>query len=273
MSTETFREVAERYRLALKDKAGHYVPAQPSPACDYCGDAKFVRMGDYDFGDPRFGKMQPCPKCNARKQAHPDRLGMLPRDYDLTWGDLVNLPGSNAAAALLQVRKVVERGYGGVYLWGGYGMAKTAILKIATAEWIRKGLYGTYLLFSDLIDEIRAGFDKETSQSAYERLQSWGGMPFLALDELDKARATEFVQETQFRLLDKRYERVTRAEETVTLIASNEAPDTLPPALRSRLSDPRFAVVVELKGRDVRPIADKLPNRRLVHPATHEVLE
>lgn len=252
------REVIAHYQDEIKQKAGLLAQAPThKPACSLCNGIQFIRMGDFPVGDPRFGKTQSCPKCNPRHIQHADRFGMLATDYDLEWNCLLDLPDSNARAISHQVREVVERGYGGVYLWGGYGMAKTAILKIATAEWLRAGEYGAYLLFSDLLDEIRAGFDKDTGASAYERLREWGGYPFLAIDEMDKARATEFMQETQFRLLDRRYERVTRSQETITLIASNEAPKGLPPALRSRLSDPRFMTVLELTGRDVRPIADK----------------
>lgn len=262
MAFQTMKETAETYRRKIKDQlTSSVLITPPAPECSHCDGVGYLRMGDFPVGDPRFGKTQPCPKCNSRQMQHSDRFGMLARDYGLTWESLLDIRGSNSRAVLDKVRQVVERGYGGVYLWGGYGMAKTAILKIAMAEWIRAGRYGVYLLFSDLLDEIRAGFEKDTSQSAYERLREWGGYSFLAIDELDKARATEFVQETQFRLLDKRYEQVTRAEETLTLIASNEPPKNLPPALYSRFSDPRFMTVLELTGRDVRPIADKLPVR------------
>lgn len=279
---ELLREVAARYRDQLREKTQGRggLAVQTPPACENCQGVGFVSLGEFEIGDPRFGKIKPCPRCNPRRVSAPDRFGMLHTDYDLCWRDLVAVPGSNALAALRAVRGVVEAGCGGVYLWGPYGVAKTAILKIATAEWLRTGRFGAYLLFSDLLDEIRAGFGGEAQASAYERLQTWGGYAFLALDELDKARATEFAQETQFRLLDRRYERVTRAWESVTLIASNEPPSSLPPALRSRLSDPRFMTVIELTGRDVRPIADKLPMRQAVaqqavlrHPSTGEVLE
>lgn len=255
---QPLREIIEQSHLKIRQTAG-LVSRPPAPvlACSVCDGIQFISMGDFEIGDPRFGKTKPCPKCNPRHIQHADRFGMLASDYDLEWDCLLDLPDSNAQAIARQVREVVERGYGGVYLHGGYGMAKTAILKIAAAEWLRSGRHGAYLLFSDLLDEIRAGFDKDTSASAYERLREWSSYPFLAIDELDKARATEFMQETQFRLLDRRYERVTRAGETVTLIASNEPPDSLPPALRSRLSDPRFMTVLELTGRDARPIADK----------------
>ncbi len=258
---KTMTESIDVWRRKLREQTTTGMmkcPAVRAKGCNLCNDVGFIR-GNFPVGHPQFGKVKPCPQCNQRARTFPDRWGMLPNDYDLEWGDLLNFPGSNALQALATVREVIESGCGGVYLWGAYGVAKTAILKITSAEWIRTGKHGAYVMFSDLLDELRGAYDQANPQAAaMEQLREWQGSSMLAIDELDKARSTEFVNETRFRIFDRRYERATREGTGVTLIASNAPPSSLPRALQSRFSDARFMQVVELTGRDVRPIMGKL---------------
>jgi DNA replication protein DnaC len=148
------------------------------------------------------------------------------------------------ANAKKTIQAALERGYGWVYLYGGYGTAKTTMLRVAVAESLRAGLDATYTRMVDMLDEIRAAYDHNKPQEeATRRIRRWMELPVLALDEIEKTQETGFIVERRFQILDHRYEAATRQRAGVTLIAGNVAPEKLGGALGSRIADGRFTVV------------------------------
>jgi len=270
MTVNVFLKVAQQAGVPsarLTALAAQYDPAVHKPAggpasCPICQGAQWLRS-DWPVGHPRFGQFDPCPACNAAAKFNRGRHGIYNVDYDLTFDGLQRFPGSNAPQIGQEIKAILERGWGGVYLWSqGFGNAKTELLKIAVAEWVRMGNDGRFALFADLVDEMREAFGNDQPQpgadqwdrsSAYQRLQMMQAIPLLAIDELEEVSLTTYTTNTRFRLFNERYERTTRMYSGITLIASNVPPGSLPPKLQSRFSDPDFMVTREVTGKDVRP--------------------
>ena len=223
--------------------------------CETCLGSEYVRV-DVAVDHPQFGRALPCPSCAPNDVAYPGSDGLLPPDRNLSWADIKHAEGSNVRDIMRVISKTLEAGVGGVYIWGSFGLAKTLLLKVAAAEYQRMGGHSTYANFTDMLDDLRAVYDTDHPQfAAIQQMSKWSGVSLLAIDEFDKARMTEFASEYPFRILDKRYETATRMSKGVTLIASNDPPTGLPPSIQSRLSDQRFMQVLEITGRDFRPIA------------------
>jgi len=169
-------------------------------------------------------------------------------ELDLTWA-VVN-EWNNAAEAVAAVKEVMRRGHGWVYLWGGPGLAKSLILKIATALCIQRG--ATYTSMTHILNHLRQSYDTEyPNDEVMARLEKWKSIPVLAIDEVDKVKLTEFVEERRFDILDHRHVSGLRGD-TITLFAANSAPGGFDDWTKSRFEDGRMAVV-ELKGEDMRP--------------------
>lgn len=237
--------------------------------CEQCQGAKWLRA-DWPVGHPRFGQFDPCPACNTAAANRQGRHGIFSVDYDRTFEELKRFPGSNAYQAGQEIKAILKRGWGGAYIWSqGFGNAKTEILKIAVAEWVRMGNDGRFSLFADLIDDMKEAYDDRPAQpggdewdraSAYQRLRIVQTMPLLAIDELEEVSLTAYTSNTRFRLFNERYERATRMFTGITLIASNVPPSQLPPKLQSRFSDLDFMIPLEVTGKDVRPAMSQFRN-------------
>lgn len=226
------------YLAKYPRKEGGY---QPKPTCQTCDGTGFIR-GDYDLSHPMFGKIFPCPACNAAFVEQQDEYGLYPSERRLTWEDVIDLSDS-ISDAKRAVAATLDCGWGWVYLYGGYGTSKTQLLKTAVAEFL-KTKQAVYINALDMFDTIRAAYDKANPAAELKKKLEWySAIPLLALDEFDKAGESPFVVERRFQILDRRYELATRQNYGITLIAGNNPPDSLPGAIRSRVLDARFAVV------------------------------
>lgn len=136
----------------------------------------------------------------------------------------------------------VEDPYGFLTVWGGVGNGKTLILQGIIND-LREGLRleGAYIVFADLLDFIRAGFNDEDF-NAHDRYKFLKDVPVLAIDEIDKARMTEYADEFRFKFFDYRY-RLAIDGQAATVFAMNCNPEELPMHVYDRLRDGRFAIV------------------------------
>lgn len=248
-------------KLARQYDPAVHKSADLAGRCEMCQGVQWLRA-DWPIGHPRFGQFDPCPACNPAAATRQGRHGIFSVDYDRSFEDLKRFPGSNAYQVGQEIKTILERGWGGAYIWSqGFGNAKTEIIKLAVAHWIRMGNDGRFSLFADLVDEMKeayndqpqAGGDEWDRASAYQRLQIIQNLPLLAIDELEEVTLTAYTSNTRFRLFNARYERATRMFTGITLIASNVPPSQLPPKLQSRFSDPDFMVPLEVTGKDARP--------------------
>jgi DNA replication protein DnaC len=208
---------------------------------------------------PDFGKVHLCPNVDRWTLPAATRLGISRAEAEnLAWSKV--LDEGQALLAVEAVRKVIEHGRGWVYLYGGHGLAKTLILKIAVAEEIRlyRSFDCAYIRMAEILENLRGAYDADDpSTEAATRLDWWATIPLLAIDEFDRVRGTEYADEKRFVLMDRRYSEAIREYDealrrSVTIIASNTDPMSLPSYLADRVLDGRFEVV-RLTGESLRP--------------------
>jgi DNA replication protein DnaC len=155
-------------------------------------------------------------------------------------------------AAHLEITAFVADPRGWLTLIGGYGVGKTRLIYAALNHLADAGIYGRYVMMPELLNELRNALRDDDYG---ERLRRFVEAPLLAIDELDKIRDSDFVDDVLQAIFLARYQ---QRETLSTIIGYNaDGADRLPPFLLSRIKDSRFRLV-ELGGRDLRPIADQL---------------
>lgn len=174
---------------------------------------------------------------------------MLPAELNRSLEDIKSLDGNRAMLAA--ARKMVSDPFGWLYIWGGPGNAKSEVLIAIVNELNRTGNGpAIYTKFSTLIEYMRDAYserkkkdnDPDVDLGFIARFEKMKAVKVLAIDEMDKARETAFMQDFRFDFLDERY-RAALTGQTITLFASNENPATLPEAVWDRVRDGRFKVV------------------------------
>lgn len=211
--------------------------------CPECGGPGFFRA-DVPPGHPQFGKPI---RCNNPWHA-PERLARLAALSNLAEGDLSvrlsDIQANEHNREILQAaRDMITRPEGWLFLWGGPGNAKTEIL-IAVVNEVNSANKGPamYCTFSNLVNWITDAFRDDAGDSYIQRFQRVLDIKLLAIDEMDKARSTEFADEFRFHFLDERYRQAIRGE-TAIVFSGNTNPNTLPLPLYDRVRDGRFRIV------------------------------
>lgn len=167
----------------------------------------------------------------------------------------------------------------GLLFTGSNGTGKTHLAVSALRELARKhGVRGQFWDYHELLREIRNSYDPHTSMSEYDVLEPIIEMEALLLDDLGAWKITDWMNDTLFYILNRRY-----MARRPTLITTNY-PDEEPPArqvqeaeatqrreylvdrigrrLRSRLLE--ACTVVRLPGVDRRKVALQGMNQRLL---------
>lgn len=174
---------------------------------------------------------------------------MLPEELAFTLEQVIRRP--DTAQMVDAARAFIADPFGFFTVWGGVGNGKTLVLQAMVNELREEqGLVGAYVTFKDLIDYVRGGFDDDEfgERARYDFLQD---VPVLAIDEVDKARMTEYAAEFRAAFLDRRY-RLGWSGEAVTLMAMNCDPRSMPTDIYDRLRDGRF-VIVQNRDSSLRP--------------------
>lgn len=240
--------------------------------CNECGGSGYFRQ-DAEPGSAEFGKLVKCEAeiHNVREFSRLSELStMNPVDRALRLDDIIETVENKGLLAAC--REILATPYGFLYIYGGSGNAKSIALKALCNHFTLKGRSPVvYIKFKRLVDLMRdsftegsyrqkqraSGIDDIQNLGYLDRFERLKQIKVLAIDEFDKARATEFASEFRFDFLDERYEQAVRGE-TITLFAANSGPAGLPNALRSRINDGRFEVV-ENKAGDARPGLERDP--------------
>lgn len=206
---------------------------------------------DVPAGHPQFG--QPI-KCNdpfhgdarAARMAAVSSLG--PEDVKRRLSDIKPVSGNQemleAAAA------IIERGYGWLYIFGGPGNAKSEVLKaiVNQANDTGKGP-AIYTTLATILDYIRQGF---VSNDYLERKERLIKAPVLAIDEMDKIKNSDWVEQFRFLFLDARYQSAVN-KQTMTVFAGQPHPKIIfDSPIYDRFRDGRF-FIIENKAYSARP--------------------
>ncbi len=195
----------------------------------------------------------PCSCAKGRERASMWRgLPIEANGVRLRGGRLKSL--AEQAEALKAARAFIKQPRGWLTFVGGYGTGKTMLIYAALNHLADKGIFGRYVLMPDLLDRLRSLLRKDADTYA-EQLRRVVQAPILAVDELDKIRESEFVDEVLYAIFLARYQ---ERHQFGTIIGYNsDRADHVPAFLRSRMGDSRFQLI-EMAGADLRPIAHQL---------------
>jgi DNA replication protein DnaC len=221
--------------------------AAPGMSCN-CDGSGWYRV-DVPVSDPRFGKLQRCSCKQSEDAAKLQKLCGLTaaeRDYRLSGISAIGDTGRQVAAA----KEFIQSPAGILTLWGTTGNAKTVVLMSIVNECVERGIGAVYLTGFDLVGYIRDAFKED--DSALARIRRFESVPVLCLDELDKIKWSEWVEEQITELIDRRY-RLGLEGGYGTVIAMNKNPNELPTWIYSRLSDGRNKIIKNAD-EDMRPL-------------------
>lgn len=199
---------------------------------------------DLPPGDRLFGKLIPCdnPFHTAERLDREARLSNLHAgDLASRLKDIDPYPGNGAMLAA--ARQMITRPSGWLYIWGGPGNAKSEVL-IAIVNEVNEAGRGPamYVTYNHLVDWVREGNKPDATESYIQRFDKLKALRLLAVDEMDKARETEFSQEFRFAFLDERYRQGILGTSAM-VFASQSNPALLPLPLYDRVRDGRFTIV------------------------------
>ena len=227
--------------LPTRPSSSASTPSVPpaAPMCDICADLGFVRL-DVPVSDPRFGRLSRC-QCKAQEDAaRLQRLsGLTETERGLTLDSiLLNDKTPHTAAMVKACAEFMTFPYGFLTIHGTSGNAKTVALQATVNHLVSRSVEAVYITAFDLIGYIREAFNENKeikSDSAYQRMVRFGTVPFLAIDELDKLKMSEWIIEQITDLIDRRY-RLGCDNQAGTMIAMNGKPDVLPMWIYSRMT-------------------------------------
>jgi DNA replication protein DnaC len=187
----------------------------------------------------------------------PKIIGLNQAELSLDWCN-VQAGISDGMKAVAVIQPALKLGHGLIFLWGGYGQAKTLIGKILVARAYAMGKRAAYANFMEALDNIRLAFDEQEGKTTelIRRIDWWTGRDVLFLDEFDKCNDTAWATERKFQIVDRCYQRAIR-EEALTIIASNHGDNEVDGYIRSRLQDKRLGPVIYLDGKDARKVMPK----------------
>lgn len=245
-------------KLTTDPSTGHELrlirPDETEPdACPQCGGAGWLRR-DVPLGHPEFGRLVRCECASADAQTRMLRRMVATSGLteamltEMTFASFKPLGRPDLIRARAACQTFVEHPDGWLYLYGGVGTGKTHLLAAIAGTLLRRGVGAYYQVVPELLDRIRATFDREERDESFAAL--WERLltaDVLLLDDLGAEYPTAWVVERLYTLIDHRY----RARQP-TVIASNLPPERLGGRIGSRIADVRLTTVIGVAAPDYR---------------------
>lgn len=177
--------------------------------------------------------------------------GLNPVERSITFADIITADRPGAAKMVRAAQEFMQNGCSGfLTIHGGYGNAKTTLLKAIVNECVKKSVSARYITMTEVMNYAREAFEsQQAGDTDYGRITGLAKVQVLVIDEFDKARVTDYAREVQTHLFDLRYR---NSHALGTVVAWNGAFDAIDlPWVLSRLSQ---FVVVENNDTDMRPL-------------------
>lgn len=136
---------------------------------------------------------------------------------------------------------------GWLYLHGGYGVGKSHLLAATAMRLIERRVGALYVVVPEFLDRIRRSFNADADEefdALWRRIES---CEVLLLDDLGAEKASPWVTERLYTLIDSRYR-----DGSPLVVASNLSPEQIGGRIGSRLGDMRLTTVIGLEARDYR---------------------
>jgi DNA replication protein DnaC len=250
---EKARELVETDWRDKSDYTELFLQYPPKLKCDVCGADK---NGELWLLDLRWHNNAPCPNCqilNARKE--------LEENIDKYLGDRGVAKRFRQAKLKdfpAEYQKVAKERQEGLFITGPRGVGKThfvsaiiryEILKIPPTQWIRPNTFPVLVSVPEFLFRIKGTFDAGSDESQVKIMDDHSDTPLLVLDDLGAEKPSEWVAETLYLLIDRRYRKC-----KPTIITSNLTLNELAAKLDDRISSriAEMCKIFKMNGKDRR---------------------
>lgn len=140
---------------------------------------------------------------------------------------------------------------GWLLLQGGYGCGKTHLAAAIANFRLNLGHFALFINAPDLLDYLRASFQKTSTSTFEERFDQVSTAPLLVIDDLGSQNDTGWTQEKLYQIFNHRY-----VKQLPTVITTNEDLDYLEPRIHSRLIDKNLTRMIVINSPDFRRPTD-----------------
>jgi DNA replication protein DnaC len=184
--------------------------------CDVCGviEPNAHEVKGVVYYSPRFCECEQ--KESQRKRAEQERIEQLKSLYKLTytwlgtrWNDeplkektFENFVASKQPTAFKLAKAFAAKPQGTLILYGTYGTGKTHLLAAICNEAINVGVTSYFCTSPKLFGAIQQKISEKSDY--YSFVERAIKTPLLVLDDLDKAKWSEFREEIYFAIIDER---------------------------------------------------------------------
>jgi len=136
----------------------------------------------------------------------------------------------------------------GVYFYSKEkGSGKSMLAAIIVNELVLRGIRAKFVGMAELLQQIRDGFDPESSVSSASIIETAKAIPVLVLDDIGAERLTDWVEDVVYQILDYRL-----THKKFTIFTSNELPVGLGYSERVKSRIDRMGMVVLMPEEEVR---------------------
>ena len=204
--------------------------------------------------DPVKGAM-PCPCRKTDRFRKLLAAARIPRRYEkCSFGNFVSAPGTSQGDAVYHAHKFADQYPAvsrGLLFIGPAGVGKTHLAVSILRHLIDKGFAGLFYEFGSLLKEIQDSYNPISKSSELKVLAPVFQADVLVLDELGATVPTEWVRDTMYQIINKRYN-----DNKLTIFTTNyqdknkELEERITYRLRSRLFEMCTNVVID--GEDYR---------------------
>jgi len=204
--------------------------------------------------DPVKGAI-PCPCRRGQRSGKLMAAARIPRRYEkCAFANFISDPGTSQDNALYHAHKfaneypAVDRG---LLFMGPAGVGKTHLAVSIIRDLIAKGFAGLFYEFGSLLKQIQDSYNPISKSSEMKVLAPVYEADVLVLDELGASVPTDWVRDTMYQIINKRYN-----DKKLTIFTTNfsdkgnELEERITYRLRSRLYEMCTNVVIE--GEDYR---------------------
>lgn len=205
------------------DEGYEETPQPTQEKCDTCNNAGWTRKDDYGAQTGYRSVLVSCPACTGSRKAQQSEVQQARLVERLFGGSDIphkaqnwtfeTFPGEGDQNAKALVEHFVEShdasvvGKRGLYLSGHMGRGKTGLAICALKAFRRMDYISLFVSTPDLMDRLRATFDKSSDESQDELLKAITEVPFLVLDDMGVEKPTPYVLEKFYLIVDKRQSR------------------------------------------------------------------